>query len=178
VFAGAATALVAWSAARAHDGWTALPAAVPAALVPAALFPAMLPLAVPVLAMAAAWWSWRVAVPAEVHVAEHVVLVAPRGINRLWAWSGPVRLARHSVVGARVADDLVPPGIRVAGTWIPGVVAMGRFRAPMSARQELWLTTRRAPAVVLDLVGDARYARVVCQVRDPDAVVSAVGRAA
>jgi hypothetical protein len=141
----------------------------------ASVLPGLIPLAVPVLAIGLATWSWRLATPARVVVGPDAVTVIPSGPTRIWAWLGPVRVARWSVTDARVTTDLHPPPIRVAGTAIPGLVAMGRFREPLAQRQELWLTGRRSvPAVVLDLAGDRRYTRIVCQVADPEGLVRTI----
>lgn len=136
----------------------------------------LLPLVVPAAAVAAGVGTWVIGAPARIDVGDDQVVVTPRGPNRIWAFRGPVRLPRWSVARAAVDPAPTPPEVRLAGTHILGVVTMGTFRRLHEDTRELWITRGHHPAVVIDLVGNVAYRRVVAQVHDPDDVVARLTR--
>jgi hypothetical protein len=84
--------------------------------------------------------------------------------------SVPVTLVRSVSVRAPAAARA---GLRwrVFGSFFPGLVAAGLFRA--RGRWQFWYVTRAPRVLVVETAG--RYERLVLQVPDPDAVAESLG---
>ncbi len=102
---------------------------------------------------------------ARVEVADGALVVRPRGLNRLWAFRIEVRvpLSQVSEVHSDVARKSVGSGLRVLGTYVPGLVQAGRFRS--KGESSFWLVGRTSRVTVIDCRG-GRFDRIVLQVSE------------
>jgi len=114
-----------------------------------------------------------VAVEAEVVGSEFVARFT--GWDHLWALRGGARVPLAHVSGARVGNKKVEAktlSLRIAGSYVPGVLAAGLYRTRGGGRQ-LWAVHRGPDVLVVDL-HDERWQRLVLQVPDPAAAAAAI----
>jgi hypothetical protein len=102
---------------------------------------------------------------ARVEVADGVLVVRPRGLNRLWALKTEVRVPLSEVahVHTGVARQSVPSGFRMPGTYVPRLIQAGTYR--MSGERSFWLVGRTKKVTVIECPG-ARFDRIVLQLSD------------
>ncbi len=114
--------------------------------------------ALPVLA----YLSVRKGDLAYVEITDDSLVVRPRGLNRVWALKGEVRIPLSQVSGVRtdVIRRDVPSGFRVPGTYIPGVIQAGTYRK--SGEKSFWLVGRTPTVTVIECPG-AAFDRIVLQ---------------
>ncbi len=105
---------------------------------------------------------------AEVEVRDGTLIVRPRGMNRLWAFKGEVRVPVSQVSGVRtgVARRSVPSRLRTLGTYVPGLIQAGSYRG--NGERSFWLVGRTPTVTVIDCPG-ARFDRIVLQLGDATA---------
>ncbi len=97
------------------------------------------------------------------------VTIRPKGWSQIWALKRSVAFrAEHVRSVARANAALRPHGMRLPGTYLPGVIIAGTYRSRTG--REFWDTRLSGKAVVIDLVGEP-YTRLVVDVADPDSVV-------
>ncbi len=96
------------------------------------------------------------------------LVVRPRGLNRLWAFKGEVRIPLAAITEVRrdVSRTSVPSGLRVPGTYVPGVIQAGTYRR--KGERSFWLVGRTRTVTVVECPG-ARYDRVVLELGDDEA---------
>ena len=82
----------------------------------------------------------------------------------------PLRAVRSAVAEPNPWDAL--RGIKLAGTGIPGVIALGTRR--FASGQDFAAVKGGGPAVRVDLSEESPFARLVVSVRDPDSTVTAI----
>jgi hypothetical protein len=113
---------------------------------------------------------------AAVTVGARALTVEFRGIHRFWTLRRRLNVPLEHIVDARADRSLAAssPGWRLLGAELPGVVVAGRFIS--NGERAFWDLRNPDKAVVIEL-RDERYARLVLEVDDPDAVVAAVHRA-
>lgn len=100
------------------------------------------------------------------------LLVRPVGLVRLWALSTGVDVPLSSVVDVGVAKRKeVHRGFRAPGTYLPGVMTAGTFRAKRG--NALWMVGRNQEVLVIELT-DERYRYLVLGVEDPAAANTAL----
>ena len=111
---------------------------------------------------------------ARVEVADGVLVVRPRGLNRLWAFTTEVRVPLSDVarVDRDVARRSVPSGFRMPGTYLPGLVQAGTYRT--REERSFWLVGRTPNVTVIECP-EARFDRIVLQLSDETA--AEIGRA-
>lgn len=106
---------------------------------------------------------------AKVTVEKGNVHVALGGWERLGALHGDLRIPLANVLSATVSENPFKPvrGMRLPGTGLPGVIALGTWRSLVAGRS-FAAAYRAVPALVLEL-RDYPFDRVV--VSTPDAKV-------
>ena len=79
---------------------------------------------------------------------------------------GSIRVERTSIAKAQLTDDPWTwlRGVRSRGTHIPGAVALGTWKAE-SGDDFVAVRGRRLPGVVIDLLGDEGFQRLVISTR-------------
>ncbi len=98
------------------------------------------------------------------------------GSHRLWALKRRLRVPLSHVVSVRRAidEDFRRTGLRLPGTYVPGLIIAGTFRR--RGARSFFDVRRKDRAIVIELHDDA-YVRVVVEVVDPDETVSVIERA-
>jgi hypothetical protein len=96
------------------------------------------------------------------------------GWDVAWALSHGLTIPLAHVVGAEVESVAGKPGWKIAGTGIPRGFSAGWFRK--QGKNEFWVARQTAEAVSIRL-RDEKYARLVLQVDNPQAVADRVNAA-
>lgn len=136
------------------------------------------------------WWTWvlvavfgtlaaiigtSVAGPQMAAVGispEDRLLVRPVGLMRVWALSTGVDCPITSIVDLGVSEVReLHRGFRAPGTYLPGVMTAGTFRAKEG--NALWLVGRHEEALVIELTGE-KWRYLVLGVEDPNAANEAL----
>ncbi len=115
-----------------------------------------------------AYLSVRTGDLARVDVVDGALTVRPRGLNRVWAMKGAVRVPLDQVSQIRTGVDRrrVPNGWRLPGTYIPGLIQAGTYRT--KGERSFWLVGRAREVTVIDCAG-GRFAHVVLQLSEDTA---------
>ncbi|HEY0358201.1 MAG TPA: hypothetical protein VGD11_06440 [Mycobacteriales bacterium] len=105
--------------------------------------------------------------------------VAFGGLDAVWTCRRHVDLPLSAVDGVRVlsrAEALADkPLLRAPGTYLPGVIVAGTYRAP-GRRPQLWCVHAADEVLAIDLNPEARYERIVLEFADPAAVGAELSR--
>jgi hypothetical protein len=96
------------------------------------------------------------------------------GWDVIWALKRSLTVPLRNVVSAEVESMAGKPGWKIAGTNIPRGFSAGWFRR--QGKNEFWVSRQKAEAVAIRL-RDEKYARLVLQVEDPQAVADRVNAA-
>ena len=109
--------------------------------------------------------SFRGGALARVDVADGALVVRPRGLNRLCAMKGEVRVPVAAIgeVRGEVDRKSVPGGLRLPGTYVPGLIQAGTYRT--RGEKSFWLVGQADKVTVVECPG-ARYERLVLQLDD------------
>jgi len=110
----------------------------------------------------------------DITVSKGHVVIAPRGLSRLWTLHGPITAPLAAIRDVRRAAPGVGlgrwKGWRLPGTHLPGVITAGSYLH--DGDWEFWdVRGAGASAIEIDLSG-TRYKRLVVDVADPDAAVA------
>lgn len=109
----------------------------------------------------------------DLEVVAGEVRIRVLGSHRFWALRSRLSVPLSAVSGAGRADPgLRPAWLRTGGTYWPGRIAAGTYRA--RGRKEFWDSTFGDHAVRIDLAG-SEFTRIVVDVADPAATVRALG---
>lgn len=85
-----------------------------------------------------------------------------------------VRIERSHILKVQLVDDAWTwlRGVPTPGTFVRGVLAMGTWKS--AGGDDFVIVRRKHPAVVVDLDGDAEFARIVLTTRNGLALVQAL----
>lgn len=113
---------------------------------------------------------------AEVAITDGMVRFRMVGANKVWAMRSELGIPLSVVQEVRVDPEpqALTSGLRLPGTWIPGLLVAGTYRRP-GLRSFLAVRQGR-DALVLELEGH-EYDRVVIDVDEPEAVADRIRRA-
>ena len=113
---------------------------------------------------------------ARVSIDDTDLVIEIEGMDKLWALQSRLTIPLANVRGATADPGIAkePRGVRVPGTWIPGVLTAGTFRR--DGERVFWDVHDPADAVVIEL-RDERYTRLIIQVPDPRATVTLIEHA-
>ena len=111
-----------------------------------------------------------------VTIADGILQVEPRGLDKLWSFTRRLRIPLAHVRGATFdpGADAEPKGLRRPGLAIPGKWA-GTFSR--DGDLSFWNVGRPGRTVVIELTGE-RYRRLLLSVDEPRELVDAVNAAA
>lgn len=127
------------------------------------------------LGVLAAIWGTSAAGPQMAAVGispEERLLVRPVGLMRVWALSTGLDCPITSIVDIGVGDTReLSRGFRAPGTYLPGVMIAGTFRARTG--NALWLVGRQRRVLVIELT-DEKWRYLILGVEDPDAANEAL----
>jgi hypothetical protein len=107
------------------------------------------------------------------HVDSGSLMVEVEGLHKLWAVKNRLKIPLTHVRTVAVDPDTArnPVGLRLPGTWIPGVITAGSYRR--AGEWAFWDVRNPDKTIVIEL-SDERYTRLVVEVADPDAAVAMV----
>lgn len=110
---------------------------------------------------------------AEARIAHGKLWIGLRGMNKVWAMRSELVIPLESVREVRVdpLPQALTAGLRLPGTWVPGLLVAGSYRRP-GFRSFLAVRHGRA-ALVLELE-DHEYDRVVVDVDEPELVAEQI----
>ncbi len=111
----------------------------------------------------------------NIHVTPDRLAVEMLGWEKFWSLKSRIEVPLSHVreVRAAAADER-PRGLRMPGTYIPGMITAGTFAR--SDEREFWAVHNKLRAVVIELHDDF-YSRLVVEVPDPGAAIAAVQEA-
>jgi hypothetical protein len=110
----------------------------------------------------------------EVELTRDALVVHVQGMDRLWALKSRLEIPLAHVVGAEVDPEVAREwhkGIRTPGTHVPGVITAGTFY--QEGERVFWDVHDPDKTVVIHLK-DERYAKLVIEVEDPNAMAVAI----
>ena len=96
------------------------------------------------------------------------LVVRLSGADVVWALARELRVPRMLVRSVSVAErpSLGRPGMRIGGSYLPGVLTAGRYRR--RGQWSFWVVHRARRLLVVECVTGARFDRIVLEVPDPD----------
>jgi hypothetical protein len=106
------------------------------------------------------------------------LIVEIEGADKLWALRSRLTIPLAHVAGAQRAQQEAREwlhGLRMGGTHIPGVISAGTFRS--HGEWVFWDVHDPEHAIAIQL-RDERFGHLVIEVRDTDAAIATVERAA
>ncbi|MEU5094557.1 hypothetical protein [Streptomyces sp. NPDC020996] len=97
-----------------------------------------------------------------------------QGLDKLWTLKSRLEIPLAHVRGATHDPGIArePKGIRVGGTYFPGLITAGRFRH--NGERIFWDVKNPDKAVVIELSDAESYNRLVIEVDDPRATVALI----
>ncbi len=115
----------------------------------------------------------------RVEVAGDSFVVEPLGLDRLWCVRARIQIPQSAVSGVRVAArrEVRPTGIRLPGSYLPGVITAGSYGT--GDIRSFWDVRRADRVLVIDCTPHPAfgYRRLVLEVTDPDATAAILQRA-
>ena len=109
----------------------------------------------------------------KVSVIDINLTIEVQGLDKLWSLTSRLEIPVEHVIDVRPADDHVE-GIRMPGTYIPGVITAGTF--VQEGNSVFWDVHDPTKAIALDLQ-DERYSKLIIEVADPTETISALKHA-
>ena len=117
---------------------------------------------------------------ATIELTENTLIVRIEGVDKFFAFKSQLEVPLSHVVGAEV-DSLVVQewgnwwkGVRILGAHVPGLLAAGNFY--QQGERVFWDVHDPQKAVTIRLT-DEQYARLVIEVEDPAASITAIEEA-
>jgi hypothetical protein len=111
----------------------------------------------------------------QLSIADGKLVVEMQGWDKLWALKSRLEIPLEHVKAVRADPEIGPlKGIRMLGTYLPGVITAGTFR--QEGDRVFWNVHHPEKAIVIDLLDD-RYAKLIIEVDDPSAAVATINNA-
>ncbi|MER5477729.1 hypothetical protein ABT026_12255 [Streptomyces sp. NPDC002734] len=104
----------------------------------------------------------------------NLLIAEMQGLDKLWALKSRLEIPLAHVRGATHDPGIAhePKGVRVGGTYFPGVITAGRFRR--DGEWVFWDVKNPEKTVVVELADEESYDRLVVEVEDPRAAVALI----
>ena len=105
---------------------------------------------------------------------EETLVVEVEGWDKLWSMKGSLEIPLAHIAGVRTDPPEVHDwwrGVRLPGTYLPGVVTAGTFH--YHGQRVFWDVHDPSKAIGIAL-HDERYAELIVEVEDPEAAVAAI----
>ena len=109
-----------------------------------------------------------------VTIADGKLMIEVQGWDKLWALKSGLEIPLEHVKGVRSAKDEQVRGIRVPGTYFPGIIAAGSFH--QIGKHVFWDVHNQDRAIAIDL-HDERYTTLIVEVEHPEATMSEIEKA-
>ena len=110
----------------------------------------------------------------NVSITQDRLVVDMLGWDKLWSLKSRIEVPLTHVREVRSAAGERARGLRMPGTYIPGLITAGTFER--DGRREFWAVHNAQQTVAIELQ-DVFFSRLVVQVPDPTATVTAVQKA-
>ncbi|MBE7158415.1 MAG: hypothetical protein INR62_08280 [Rhodospirillales bacterium] len=110
----------------------------------------------------------------NVSITEGRLVVEVLGWDKLWSLKSRIEVPLAHVREVRSAAGERARGLRMPGTYLPGLITAGIFEH--DGQREFWAVHNAQQTVAIALQGEF-FSRVVVQVPDPAATVAAVQKA-
>lgn len=110
----------------------------------------------------------------KVDVIDGKLAVDIQGWAKLWSMTSRLEIPLEHVIDVRPADDDPVEGLRLLGTYLPGLITAGTFL--QEGDRVFWNVRNPANAIAVDL-RDEPYAKLIIEVADPAETVGAVKNA-
>ena len=110
----------------------------------------------------------------NVHITPDRVVIEMLGWDKLWSLKSRIEVPLAHVRGTRAAAGERVRGLRMPGTYVPGLITAGTFRH--NGQWEFWAVRGGQRAVAIEL-RDEFYSRLVVEVPDPVATLAALREA-
>jgi hypothetical protein len=110
----------------------------------------------------------------NIDVEEDRLVVEVQGWHKLWSLMSRLEIPLNHVSGVRMAAEERVRGMRLPGTYLPGIITAGSFLH--EGRWVFWDVHEPEKAIAIDLQ-DERFSALVIEVADPAASVRAIERA-
>ncbi|PWI05975.1 hypothetical protein DIZ27_36050 [Streptomyces sp. NWU339] len=97
-----------------------------------------------------------------------------QGLDKLWTLKSRLEIPLAHVRGATHDPGMArePKGVRVAGSYFPGLITAGRFRR--NGERLFWDVKNPDKAIVIELADAEHYDRLVLEVDNPRATVDLI----
>lgn len=109
----------------------------------------------------------------KVSVTDSKLVIKMQGWDKLLSFTSRLEIPVEHVMDVRTADEDAG-GIRVVGTYLPGLVTAGAFLQEGSL--VFWNVRNPANAIAIDLRNE-RYAKLILEVADPAETIRDIVRA-
>src|SRR5690242_5812221 len=109
-----------------------------------------------------------------VSVSDGKLIVAIKGWDQVWALKRRLVISLDHVTGIRTGADEIATGIRIPGTYVPGIVTAGTFYD--KGEKVFWAVHDSEKAIAIDLRCE-EYSMLVLEVAEPDATIRDIERA-
>ncbi len=104
----------------------------------------------------------------KVSVFDGKLIIDVQGWDKLWSLVSRLEIPLDHVTGVRPAADERPEGIRLPGTYVPGLLAAGTFY--QSGEKVFWDVHNPEKAIAIDLHHE-HFSSLIVEVADPDASI-------
>ena len=110
----------------------------------------------------------------QVSVSDGKLIIDVQGWDKLWALKSRLEIPLEHISGVRSAADERARGIRLPGTYVPGLITAGTFY--QIGRKVFWDVHDPAKAIAIDL-HDERFSTLIVEVADPQGSIRDIERA-
>ncbi len=110
----------------------------------------------------------------EVQISEGRLVLHVRGADQLWALKSTLEIPLEHIAGVRADPEVARGwwhGVRLPGTFIPGVITAGTFY--QHGQRVFWDVHHPDNTIVIDL-HDERYNELIVEVENPAAAVETI----
>jgi hypothetical protein len=104
----------------------------------------------------------------QVSTSDGKLVIDVQGLHKLWALKSRLEIPLEHVSGARHATEERVRGIRLPGTYVPGLITAGTFY--QSGKKVFWDVHNFDKAIAIDL-HDESYTSLIIEVSDPKASI-------
>ena len=101
----------------------------------------------------------------NIHIADGVATFRIAGLHKLWAFKSRIAVPVQDIVAVEGPEAVSRwAGLRVVGTWVPGILTAGTFR--QDGRWTFWDVGQSSAAIVVTVRGHW-YSQLIVEVPDP-----------
>lgn len=103
------------------------------------------------------------------------MILTVEGLHKVWALKSQMSIPKQQVVSARINHNEItkPKGWRAPGTYIPGLITAGTYRA--IGNKVFWDVVHYDQSIIVDL-RDSDYQQLILEVKNPEAIVAEINQ--